>query len=172
MRVKSKQWYLRHFPQYIDEKNRPYKLKTGSGRISGTMSDHILNPYDFAPGGFGELNIYGYIPQRYTDKPDWWPWVKKLYVPQEIYFDFLASLNWFANGGKTMNGKDPGLNPRELIGGKREVGQDEFICPRGIYFPRSLRYGKPARFQWTKGPKRGEEWIGDAVIEYIPTHTN
>jgi hypothetical protein len=164
-----KKWLMTHFKDYLDERNRPHRLSVGSGQITRQKSDPILNPWDYAPNEPEGMNIWGVISIPYPDKPAWWPWTQKIPIPEDIYFDFLASLNWWLNNGKTMSGKKPGLDPRELIGGHREIDEDSFTCTNGIYTPRSIRYGKPARFVWKDDRKKN--WIGDDVIPYIPTWT-
>jgi hypothetical protein len=164
-----KKWLMTHFNDYLDVKNRPYRLSVGSGQITRQKSDPILNPWDYAPNDSEGMNIWGVISIPYPDKPSWWPWTQKIPIPEDDYFAFLAGMNWFVNGNKTPGGK-PGLNPRELFGGHREINEDSFTCTNGIYTPRSIRYGKPARFAWKDNRKK--DWIGDDVIPYIPTWTN
>jgi hypothetical protein len=157
-------WLLNHFPEYLTVNGKPHVLQVGTGRIRGQKSTAENAPWAFAPNEMGRLNIYGYIAERYPDKPDWWPWVKKTYVTQAQYDMFIESLNFHRNGGKTFGGL-PGLDPVELIGGVREVGDDDYRCRRGIYAPVNVIDGEPATFNFDNG----DVWTGDKPAPHIPT---
>jgi hypothetical protein len=136
----------------------------GTGRIRGQKSTAENAPWAFANSA---LNIYGYIAERFPDKPDWWPWVKKTYVTQAQYEKFINSLNFYRNGGKTASGKNDGLDPVELFAGVREVGDDDYRCPRGVYTPVNVIDGEPATFNFDNG----DVWHGDKPAPHIPTWT-
>ena len=160
-------WLLNHFTEYVDTKGKPHKLQVGLGRIRGSKQTPENAPWKFAPNEFGKLNIYGFIAEKDPDKPDWWPWVKKTYVSTEVYAAFIKSLNFHRNGGKTASGKNPGLDPVELIGGVREAGEDDYRCKRGVYTPASIIDAEPATFNYDNGAV----WTGDKPAPHNPTWT-
>ena len=155
-------WLLTHFPEYLNANGKPHLLQVGTGRIRGQKSTAENAPWKFVKG---ELNIHGYTAEPYPDKPSWWPWFKKTYVTQAEYETFINSLNYYRNGGKTASGQNKGLDPLELVGGVREVGENDYRCPRGVYTPVNVVDAEPATFNFDSG----DTWHGDKPAPRVPT---
>jgi hypothetical protein len=159
----SKDWIEYWFPEYIHE-GKPIRLKTGVGRITGHEQTEETSPWKYAQNEYKKINIYGIITTPVPGK--WYNDYLREPVTTKEYEAFITSLNFYRNGGLTMSGKVPGLDPVELIGGFRGVSSPRrrrrpviYHCLNGTYQP--LTYGYPAVFHFNSG----EVWTGDHQLK-------
>lgn len=150
MQYGTVEWIAAYFPEYLVN-GQPIFLTRGMWPIMGKVSVKEAQPWRYAPNvADGKTpNMQGQIVSiAKGSKP---PFVR--YESQPVAdADFRAycdTLNWFRNGGMSMDGK-PGLDPRLLIGGHTLFGK-VYTCKQGRY----LR-GTPAEFEFNDG----SIWVG------------
>ena len=140
-------WVEKHFPEYIHDGKR-LTLTAGRGWITAKVRTRETSPWEFAPNvADGKtINMQGWVVKRVPISKPPYSKLEGFKVSDDAFQLYCDRLNWFRNGGKAMDG-EPGLDPRELIGGVRGWREKHFTCENGNYWP----------WQWA----RFEFWNGD-----------
>ena len=145
MQYGSVEWIFSYFPEYLVD-GQPIFLTRGLWPIMGRLSVKEAQPWRFAPNVADGVtpNMQGVIVS--VTKANTAPYVHytSTPVPDAEFRAYCDSLNWFRNGGKTMDGK-PGLDPYLLKGGKATFGKT-YTCKHGLYIR-----GTPAQFLFNDG---------------------
>jgi hypothetical protein len=145
MKYGSIEWIAAYFPEYLVD-GEPIFLKKGVWPITGKVSVKEAQPWRFAPNVADGVtpNMQGVtVTIAPGSKPPFVRYVSTP-VPDATFRAYCDTLNYYRNGGKTMDGK-PGLDPRLLDGGQAHFGK-VYSCPQGQYIR-----GTPAQFLFNDG---------------------